>query len=81
MEGRKTIFLYLLKLDGLKLQISDPTVHSWSQLANFRFPLLAKCNTNLCFNVDDKVESKEVNRLSRFYKNDCLVLMMYLKAN
>ena len=56
-----------------RLQFSDPTVHSWSQLANFNFQLLAKCNTNLCFNFDDKVEFKEVTQVKLFLQK-CILL-------
>ena len=47
---------------------SDPTIHSWSQLAYFYYKPFMDCNENLMFNFDDKVDFPDLKYLSPFYK-------------
>ena len=56
---------------------SDPSIHSWSQLAYFYYKPFMDSNENLMFNIDDKVDFPDLKYLSPFYKE---VLTAFNKA-
>ena len=56
---------------------SNPSVHSWAQLANYYLKAFLQCNKELIFNFDDKVNFPELQLLNSFYKD---VLACFNKA-
>ena len=48
---------------------SNPSVHSWAQLANYYFKAFLQSNKELIFNFDDKVNFPELQLLNSFYKD------------
>ena len=56
---------------------SNPSVHSWAQLANYYLKAFLQSNKELIFNFDDKVNFPELQLLNSFYKD---VLACFNKA-
>ena len=63
-----TLFVSFKAVWITRILNSDPTIHSWSQLAYFYYKPFMDCNENLMFNFDDKVDFPDLKYLSPFYK-------------
>ena len=64
----KCLFMSFKAVWITRILNSDPTIHSWSQLAYFYYKPFMDCNENLMFNFDDKVDFPDLKYLSPFYK-------------
>ena len=68
MVDIKSLFMSFKAVWITRLLNSDPTIHSWAQIAHFNYKPFLECNTQLVFNFDDKVNFPDLNQLSPFYR-------------
>ena len=61
----------------LRILKSNPSVHSWAQLANYYLKPCLQSHKELIFNFDDSVNFPELQLLNSFYRD---VLTCYNKA-